>query len=284
MRVLQQRNASEDSDNVITDVERVRAAILDTDHGGREHIRSLLANQHDFHVVVEGSGSAEALASIADEKPDIVFLDVQSLTGGAFEFLESMSRDGGESPDGDGSWRPAFVIVTAAEESAVKAFDVRALDFLLKPVNRTRFEITLTRVRHHVQQSRRNVGSVAFDGRAQSNSGRHVSHVLARSGERLLFVRLADVDWIEAAGNYVRVHARGDSLLVRASMAKAERRLDSSAFVRIHRSAIVNIDRIKDLIPWAHGEYIVTLQDGTRLQASRLYSRRLTEVIESCVL
>lgn len=283
MQVLQQRNASEDSDNVIADVERVRAAILDTDHGDREHIRSLLANQHDFHVVVEGSGSAEALASIADEKPDIVFLDVQSLTGGAFEFLESMSRDCGESPDGDRSWRPAFVIVTAAEESAVKAFDVRALDFLLKPVNRTRFERTLTRVRHHVQQSRRSVGSVAFDGGAQRNSGL-VSHVLGRSGDRLLFVRLADVDWIEAAGNYLRVHARGDSLLVRASMAKAERRLDSSAFLRIHRSAIVNIDRIKDLKPWAHGEYIVTLQDGTRLQASRLYSRRLTDVIESCVL
>jgi two-component system LytT family response regulator len=282
--VSPQRNASEDKENLITDVERVRAAILDTDHGGRERIRSLLANQDDFHVVVEASGSAEALASIADEKPDIVFLDVQSLTGGAFEFLESMSRDCGESPDGDRSWRPAFVIVTAAEESAVKAFDVRALDFLLKPVNRTRFEKTLTRVRHHVQQSRRSIGSVAVDGRAQSNSGCHVSHVIGRSGDRLLFVRLADVDWIEAANNYVRVHARGDSLLVRATMAKAERRLDPSAFVRIHRSAIVNIDRIKDLLPWAHGEYIVTLRDGTRLQASRVYSRRLTEVIESCVL
>ena len=130
--VLQQR------DNLITDVERVRAAILDTDQGGRERIRSLLANQDDFHIVVEGSGSAEALASIANEKPDIVFLDVQSLNGGGFEFLESMSRGCGESPDADRSWRPAFVIVTAAEESAVKAFDVHALDFILKPVNRTR--------------------------------------------------------------------------------------------------------------------------------------------------
>ena len=282
--MLQQRNASEDRDNSSTDVERVRAAILDTDQGGRERIRSLLANEDDFHVVVEGSGSAEALASIANEKPDIVFLDVQSLNGGGFEFLESMSRGCGESPNADGSWRPAFVIVTAAEESAVKAFDLRALDFILKPVNRTRFDRTLTRVRHHVQQSRRNIGSVAFNGRAQSNSGRHASHVIGRSGDRLLFVRVADVDWIEAAGNYVRVHARGDSLLLRASMAKAQRRLDPSAFVRIHRSAIVNIERIKDLIPRSHGEYIVTLQDGTRLQASRLYCQQLTELIESCVL
>src|SRR5206468_4018491 len=153
---IHKRNASEDSDNLITDVERVRAAILDTDQGGRERIRSLLANQDDFHIVVEGSGSAEALASITNEKPDIVFLDVQSLHGGGFDFLESMSCGRGESSDADTSWRPAFVIVTAAEESAVKAFDVRALDFVLKPVSRTRFEKALTRVRHHVQQSRRN--------------------------------------------------------------------------------------------------------------------------------
>ena len=108
--------------------------------------------------------------------------------------------------------------------------------------------------------------------------------MIGRSGDRLLFVRLADVDWIEAAGNYVRVHARGDSLLLRASMAKAQRRLDPSAFVRIHRSAIVNIDRINDLIPRSHGEYVVTLQDGTRLHASRVHSHRLNELIESCVL
>jgi two-component system LytT family response regulator len=113
---------------------------------------------------------------------------------------------------------------------------------------------------------------------------RHASHVIGRSGGRLLFVRVADVDWIEAAGNYVRVHARGDSLLLRTSMTRAQRRLDPSAFIRIHRSAIVNIDRIKDLTPWSHGEYIVTLQDGTRLHAGRAYSHRLTELIESCVL
>jgi len=190
----------------------------------------------------------------------------------------------GESPDADRSWRPAFVIVTATEESAVKAFDLRALDFILKPIDRTRFEQTLTRVRHHVHQSRRNLGSVAFDGTAPSNSGRRASHVIGRSRDRLLFVKLADVDWIEAAGNFVRVHARGDSLILRASMAKVQQRLDPSAFVRIHRSAIVNIDRIKELIPWSHGEYVITLQDGTRLHASRIYSHRLTELIESCVL
>jgi two-component system LytT family response regulator len=125
---------------------------------------------------------------------------------------------------------------------------------------------------------------ISIDDWAQSNSAPQVSHVIGRSGDRLLFVRLVDVDWIEAAGNYVRVHARGDSLLLRASMTKVQRRLDPSAFVRIHRSAIVNIGRIKELIPRSHGEYIVTLQDGTRLQASRGYSHRLTELIESCVL
>jgi len=282
--MLRKRIASEDSDNLVTEVERVRAAILDTDQGSRERIRSLLANQDDFDIVVEGSVSAEALASLANEKPEIVFLDVQSLNGGGFEFLESMNGGCGESPDADRSWRPAFVIVTAAEESAVKAFDLRALDFILKPIDTTRFEQTLTRVRHHVHQSRRNLGSVAFDGTAPSNSGRRASHVIGRSRDRLLFVKLADVDWIEAAGNFVRVHARGDSLILRASMAKVQQRLDPSAFVRIHRSAIVNIDRIKELIPWSHGEYVITLQDGTRLHASRIYSHRLTELIESCVL
>jgi two-component system LytT family response regulator len=108
--------------------------------------------------------------------------------------------------------------------------------------------------------------------------------VIGRSGDRLLFVRIADVDWIEAAGNYVRVHARGDSLVLRASLAKAQRRLDPRTFVRIHRSAIVNIDRIKELTPWSHGEYVVTLQDGTRLNASRVYCHQLNELIESCVL
>ena len=168
---------------------------------------------------------------------------------------------------------PAIVFVTAHDDHALKAFEIHALDFLLKPFDETRFEKTLSRARRHVQQSRETVDSrlLAARGSAHERRGqRHSERLIVKSSGRVFFVRTEEIDWVEAAGNYVRLHASSESHLLRESMKNMEAKLDPKTFVRIHRSAIVNIDRIKELEPWFHGEYIVIMRDGTRLTASRV--------------
>ena len=152
------------------------------------------------------------------------------------------------------------------------------------PFDEARFEKTLSRARRHVRQSRETVDArllaLLEDLRTERRGHRHSDRLIVKSGGRVFFLRTEEIDWVEAAGNYVRLHARSESHLLRESMKNMEARLDPNTFVRIHRSAIVNIDRVKELEPWFHGEYIVIMRDGTRLTASRVYSDRLSALIE----
>jgi two-component system LytT family response regulator len=268
---------------LITDPNKIRVAIVDDEELARERMRALLSEHNDIEVVAECADGAEALRAIDDKNPDLVFLDVQMPDVNGFEVVEALERGDPESPRNGGK-APAIVFVTAHDDHALKAFEIHALDFLLKPFDEARFEKTLSRARRHVRQSRDTVDArllaLLEDLRSERRGSRHSDRLIVKSGGRVFFLRTEEIDWVEAAGNYVRLHARSESHLLRESMKNMEARLDPNTFVRIHRSAIVNIDRVKELEPWFHGEYIVIMRDGTRLTASRVYSDRLSALIE----
>ena len=269
---------------MIPNPEKIRVAIVDDEELARERMRALLSEHSDIEVVAECADGAEALRAIDDMSPDLVFLDVQMPEVDGFEVVEALERQDPESAPKNGGKAPAIVFVTAHDDHALKAFEIHALDFLLKPFDEARFEKTLSRARRHLRQSREAVDArllaLLEDLRTERRGQRHSDRLIVKSGGRVFFLRTEEIDWVEAAGNYVRLHARNEAHLLRESMKNMEARLDPNTFVRIHRSAIVNIDRVKELEPWFHGEYIVIMRDGTRLTASRVYSDRLSALIE----
>ncbi|HKO15300.1 MAG TPA: LytTR family DNA-binding domain-containing protein [Gemmatimonadaceae bacterium] len=262
----------------MTNNHKIRVAIADDEELARERMRALLSEHPDIEVVAECADGATALEQIAEQRPDLVFLDVQMPEADGFEVVEALENDAtGQQP-------PAIVFVTAHDDQALRAFEIHALDFLLKPFDQARFEKTLARARRQLSQTRESVDArllaLLQDLRGEQRTPRHPERLIVKSGGRVFFLRTDEIDWVEAAGNYVRLHVKTEAHLLRESMKNMEARLDANLFVRIHRSAIVNIDRVKELEPWFHGEYIVIMRDGTRLTASRVYSDRLSALIE----
>src|SRR5919202_5517193 len=250
---------------------RIRTLIVDDEPPARTRLRTLLAAEDDIEIVGECSDGPEALEVIARRAPQLVFLDVQMPEMDGFELLRAL----------DPSQLPVIIFVTAYDGYALRAFEVHALDYLLKPFDRERLRVALARARAQLTHD----GLTALDSRLLALLGelkaerRSVERFAVKSGPRVLLVRVADIDWIEAAGNYVRLHVRAESHLLRESMKNIEAKLPPNMFLRIHRSAIVNIDRIRELQPWFHGEYVVILRDGTRLIASRAFCGRLHELL-----
>jgi len=255
----------------------LRVVVVDDEELARDRLETLLSQQPDIQVVGTASDGRAAVEVIEREQPDLVFLDVQMPEMDGFEVVESLELER----------MPAVVFVTAHDAHALRAFEVHAIDFLVKPFDQTRFERALAHAR---EQHARTASGPA--GGAQPLDARVLAaleelraqrsfpeRLIVKTAGRVFFVRVEDVDWVEASGNYVKVHAKGEAHLIRESMKNMEARLDPKRFVRIHRSAIVNIDRIKELEPWFHGEYIVIMRDGTRLTASRVFSDRLSAMI-----
>ena len=250
---------------------KLRTVIVDDEELGRDRIQSLLEAQPDVEIVgvcADGPGAVEA---IDRTQPDLVFLDVQMPGMDGFEVIDNI----------DQTRMPAVVFVTAYDGHALRAFEIHALDFLLKPFDQTRFEKALERARAQIARAT----PTAIDPRLVSlleelhEERKYPERLIVKSSGRVFFVRTEEIDWVEASGNYVKIHTRNDAHLLRESMKNMEGKLDPKTFVRIHRSAIVNIDRIKELEPWFHGEYIVIMRDGTRLTASRVFSDRLSALI-----
>ena len=251
----------------------VRVAIVDDEPLARERLRTLLADRADVEIVAECVNGLDALERLRDAAADLVFLDVQMPELDGFEVIEGL-RAAGLEP------LPAIVFVTAYDAYAVRAFEVRALDYLLKPFDRLRFETALAGAMERV----RGGGGTAAPALAalveelRARRGWRTRFVV-RSGGKLGFVRTDEVDWIDAEGNYVRLHVGGRTHLVRDTMKSVEACLDPERFVRVHRSAIVNVDRIASLEPFFHGEYVVTMKDGSRLTSSRSHSHRLRDLL-----
>jgi two-component system LytT family response regulator len=254
----------------------VRVVIADDEPLARERVRSMLAGRPEYAIVGEAADGAEAVELIVREHPDVVFLDIKMPELDGFEVVEALEAD----PD---HASPAIVFVTAFGEYAVKAFEVRALDYLLKPFDRARFDRALetaasrrrpgSDVTGHVDPALREMLEQLRPER------RYPARFLVRNANRMYFVRVDDVDWMDAAGNYVRLHSGGRAHLVRDTMKAIEARLDPERFVRIHRSAIVNIERVAQIEPYLHGEYVVILRDGTKLTSSRAHSAALRALL-----
>jgi two-component system LytT family response regulator len=247
--------------------------VVDDEPLAREKIRTLLAEERDVEVVAECATGTEAIAAIERLEPDLVFLDVQMPEVDGFGVLEAL----------DPERIPAVVFVTAYDRHALRAFDVHALDYLLKPFDRERFARALSRARATLEPGRserelsRRLLSLLRE--VQRDRG-HAERIVVRDAGRVFFLRVDEIDWIEAAGNYTCLHAGKDSHLLRETMKALEARLDPERFLRVHRSTIVRVERIREMRAGAHGEYEVVLADGTRLSSSRSYSRHIQRLLE----
>ena len=250
---------------------RLRAVIADDEPLARQRLRMLLEDIDWLEVVGEAKDGASATAAIQKLRPDLAFLDVEMPNGSGFDVIDSVGA----------AKMPFVVFVTAYDKYALKAFDVHAIDYLLKPFDRDRFRDALTRVRHQFERvtggelERRLLQLVQDLTPAQQRLERFV----IKSGGRVFFVPTGEIDWIEAAGNYVKLHVGTDEHLFRETMNAIEAKLNPDAFFRIHRSHMVNVERIRELQPWFNGEYVVFLKNGTRLTLSRGYREKLQERI-----
>jgi two-component system LytT family response regulator len=248
--------------------EPIRTLIVDDEPLARDRLRSLLGERPSFTVVGECANGADAVEAMRAERPELVFLDVQMPELDGFEVLEAIDPD---------EW-PAVVFVTAYDQYALRAFDVHALDYLLKPFDRPRFERALGRAEAELRDRRSGASSDAklaalIESLRRDRQRPH--RLVVKTGGRVFFVNVADIDWIEAAGNYVNVHVGAASHLLRDTMKHLETQLAGARFARLHRSAMVNADRIRELQQNADGDWEVVLIDGTRLNAGRDADARL---------
>jgi len=256
----------------MTEYPLIRVLIVDDEPMAREMLREMLEADQDVEIVRERSNGREAVEAIRVHSPDLLFLDVQMPEVGGFEVLEAL----GTGP------MPHVIFVTAYDQYAVRAFEVHALDYLLKPFDRERFDISWQRAKAQIVRDRdggRDQRILALLEELKAGSSRYLERLVIKSGGRIYFLETNEIDWIEAEGNYVSVHSGKKSHLLRETISSLESQLDPRKFLRIHRSSIVRIDRIKELQPWFHGEYHVILQNGTQLMLSRNYREKLQEAL-----
>jgi two-component system, LytTR family, response regulator len=254
-------------------MKQIRAFIVDDEPLARDWLRLLLAEEPGVTLVGEAGDGREAVAKLQAVKPDLLFLDVQMPELDGFDVLRALDPDS----------LPVVVFVTAYDQHALKAFDVHALDYILKPFERDRFRLAMERARELLAPrggeaaTRRLIGLLES---LQAKAGT-LERVAVKTDGVIKLVRLADVDFIEAAGRYVTLHVGTEQHLLRETMNDLEAQLDASVFARVHRSAIVNLDRIKELQTESHGEVTVVLEGGRTLRWSRSYRERLEALLGS---
>jgi two-component system LytT family response regulator len=241
--------------------------LVDDEPLAREGLRILLAQDPEVTAIHEARDGREAVTAIRQTRPDLIFLDVQMPEMDGFSVLQEVGAE----------HVPAVVFVTAHDQYAIHAFEVNATDYLLKPVTQERFTQALARAKARIRlkpadEANRQILSLL---ETIASPRRYLKRLAVRSAGKTVFVDLEDVDWIEAAENYVQLHAGRAEHLLHVAMNTFEKSVDPEIFLRIHRSVIVNVKRVKELQPALHGEYVVTLQSGVRLQSGRVYSQKL---------
>lgn len=251
----------------------IRTLIADDEMLARQALRVRLEKESDIEVIGETIDGPTTVTAIRAQQPDLVFLDVRMPGFDGFEVLKRVASE----------YLPSVVFVTAYDQHAIQAFEVHALDYLLKPIHPERLKEALRRVRHDVAKeaalasTHGKVSDAVYAGeiRASNQPGLRTEgespllRLVVKDNGRFFILRADEVDWIDSAANYVQLHSRGRCLLHRTTMVDLERKLDSRQFVRIHRKAIVNVDRVREMLPLEHGDYALVLEDGTRLRLSR---------------
>lgn len=263
----------------------VRAVIIDDEPAARRGVRLLLSRDSEIEIVGEAGDGIEAVELIRRERPELAFLDVQ-MPG--FDGFEVLRQAGDAAP-------AAVVFVTAYDEHALRAFEVHAIDYVLKPYEDARFHSAVERAKaglrgldakalaarlaQLLQFVERTTGEPA-PAQDSTTAAERSDRILLKSSGEIYFLKVDEIDWIEAEGDYMKFHVAGKAHLLRETMARLEARLDPERFIRIHRSTIVNIDRVRKLIPAFAGDYAVVLADGTKLRLSRGYQERMQAVMD----
>ena len=251
---------------------KIRTLIVDDEPLARERVKRFLRDERDIEVIGECGNGSDAIKTIHEKEPDLVFLDIQMPEKNGFDVIKSIS----------GKHLPTIVFITAYDQYALQAFDVHALDYLLKPFNRERFHRAVSRAKEQIDGQKRG----ELDERLASlissitPEKKYLERLVVKSVGRVFFLKTQEIDWIEASGNYLKLHVGRDAHMIRETMNAVEAKLDPSQFMRIHRSNIVNVDRIKELHPMFSGDYSVILRDGTELALSRNYRERFLELFE----
>ena len=241
--------------------------LVDDEPLAREGLRILLERDADIAAIYDAKNGHEAVASIREQAPDLVFLDVQMPEMDGFAAVREIGAE----------QMPAVVFVTAHDQYAIQAFEINAIDYLLKPVTADRFAKALERVKVRLvarsgDDTNRQILSLL---ETIASPTRYLNRLAVRTAGKTVLVDVGEIDWIEAAENYVQLHTSGGGHLLHVTMSTLEKSLDPGTFLRIHRSVIVNVTRIRELQPVMHGEYAITLASGARLQSGRNYSERL---------
>ncbi|MBA4138241.1 MAG: DNA-binding response regulator [Opitutus sp.] len=280
---------------------KIRTLVIDDEPAARRGVTMLLERDPDIVVAGEASSGKEAVRKILAEKPDLIFLDVQMPELNGFKVIEALG----------GQHMPAVIFVTAYDQHALQAFEVNAVDYLLKPFEDDRFWAAVRRAKAEIVRRQTDALSnklshllTYLQTNGAPGSGKDAvaspapapaappappsdaitrERILLKSGGEIYFLKAEEIDWIEAEGDYMKFHAGGRVHLLRETMGNLEERLDPKRFIRIHRSTIVNIDRVKKLSPSFAGEYAVILHDGTKLRLSRGYHERLQELMRNAL-
>lgn len=240
---------------------KLTALIVDDEPLARERVRTLLEAEEDIEIVGECAGGPEALEAMRERRPDLLFLDVQMPEMDGFQVLREL-----------GAPLPTVIFVTAYDEHAVKAFEAQALDYVLKPFKVARFKTALARAREQRTRhqpddaAKRLLSLLEQQGGAKAD---YLSRVVVRDRNKVRFIKTADVDWIEASGNYVVLHTGKENHVVRETLAAFETQLSPKEFVRVSRSAIVNLDRVEHFEPTFNNEHVIVLTSGDRLPMTR---------------
>lgn len=243
----------------------IQVLIVEDEPPARRRLRALLEAHHDVSIIGEAVHGGEAVELIESQTPDLVLLDVQLPVATGFEVIDAVGVDR----------MPAVIFLTAYDHYAIKAFEVNAVDYLMKPVEAERLSAALARVRTRMQQEQANAGMQLARAMNDIQNRAPLTRIPVRQGGRIQFVDIADIDYVEADGNYVRIWARGANYLIRETLSAYEQKLTPHGFLRIHRGTLVQSNRILELQPLFHGEYSVRLKDGTKLVSGRTYRDQL---------
>lgn len=252
---------------------KIRTVIIDDEPAAREGVRMLLENDSEISVIAECANGCEAIATINEQEPDLIFLDVQMPEINGFEVLETI----------EAKQMPNVIFVTAYDKYAIRAFEIHALDYLLKPFTVERFSKALARVKTQINEKETGDLSqklTALLENLKPDAG-YLERFVVKNVGRISFVSTEEIYWIEAADVYVNLHTAREFYSIRGAISRLEARLDPTRFLRVHRSTIVSIRHIKELTPLFHGEYLITLDNGKNLTSSRNYNDKLQTLLRN---
>lgn len=251
-------------------MKKLSVIIIDDEPLARERIRELLKVDGEIEITAECKDGKEAAEKINKHKPDLIFLDIQMPKMNGFDVITKLEKI------------PAIIFVTAYDEYAIKAFEINAMDYLLKPFDKERFHTALSRAKDSLSNDtpvlNEKIASLLSGLEKQKDN--FVERFVIKSGGRIYFVNASEVDWFEADGNYIKLHAGSKTELIRETIKNLEEKLSPEHFLRVHRSAIVKIESIKELVNWFSGEYKIKLKNGDEVQTGKKYKENINELIK----